>query len=110
MIFTVVPHFTLLTEAGFTDMAILTTSKGPGKRQTPVGSTFAETGALPLLVAVIDALTADVEVNWIATLLSVYVTVCVVCPALKVTFPGMDVLSMFHVYDTWPLPPGVIEI
>lgn len=28
---------------------------------------------------------------------------------LKVIFPGMDVLLIFQVYETWPLPPGAIE-
>lgn len=53
----------LLTEGGFTDIAIPTTWKGPGRRQMPVGATFAETGVLAMLVALIDALTADVDVN-----------------------------------------------
>ena len=29
---------------------------------------------------------------------------------LKVTFPGMEVLLTSQVYETWPLPPGAIEI
>ena len=91
------PQFTPVTEDGLTDMAILTTWNGPGRRQMPVGATFAETGALPVLVALIDALIEDVEVNWIATLLSVYVTVWLVWPVLKVTLPGMEVLSICQV-------------
>ena len=74
MIVTELPQNTLLTEEGLTDMTILTTWKGPGRRHTPVGATFAETGALPLLVAIIDAFTAVVEVNWMAMLFNVYVT------------------------------------
>lgn len=61
--FTGVPQATLVTEEGLTDMGILTTWNGPGSRQMPVGVTFAETGALPLLVAVIEPLTEDAEVN-----------------------------------------------
>ena len=69
------PQATLSTVAGFADMEMLTTWNGPGRRQMPDGTTFAETGAPPPLDAVIEPLTVEVEVNWIATLLNVYVTV-----------------------------------
>lgn len=110
MIVTESPQKTLLTEEGFTDMAMFMTWKGPGRRQTPEGTTFAETGAPPLLVAMIEAFTANVEVNWMDILFNVYVTVWVVCPALKLTLPGMVVFSIFQVYETGPLPPGAMEI
>ena len=92
---TVVPQGTADTDAGLTDIEIPTTWNGPGSLHTPVGATVVETSVFPDIPALIDPLMADAEFSWTTKLLSVYFTVWLVCPGVKVTLPVMGVWLIF---------------
>jgi len=92
----VVPQITPVTDAGLVDIAILTTWNGPGSLHTPVGATVVETSVFPDMPTLIEPLTADAEFIWITKLLSVYCTVWLLCPGVKVALPVIGAWLMFQ--------------
>ena len=93
---TVEPQGTADTDAGLTDIEIPTTWNGPGSLHTPVGATVVEASVFPGMPALIDPLTVEAEFIWMTKLLSVYFTVWLVCPGVKVTLPVMGAWLIFQ--------------
>lgn len=90
------PQTTPDTDVGLTDIAILTTWNGPGSLHTPVGATVVETSVFPGTPTLINPLAADAEFIWMTKLLSVYFTVWLVCPGVKVALPVMGAWLIFQ--------------
>ena len=92
----VVPQITPVTDAGLVDIVILTTWNGPGSLHTPVGATVVETSVCPDTPTLIEPLTVDAEFIWMTKLLSVYCTVWLLCPGVKVALPVIGAWLMLQ--------------